>query len=308
MQQQISRLVIGEGPDRALYEPMTKSYVKVRDTRGECDDTAASRSVIEAFLKSRGGVREHLPASSTGSTGDRGGLGAGVVFGDSLLHFQDDTAIYFYLVAPPTIGVQTGAQSLYLTSSNTANHGCEALLSFAADQQFRCVFAIWDWSHPDMPGGGKFVKNCSYDNLQQYLIPYKFPLDSGQELDTVCISIANVTRRTNGDWFQNEVYLQNNLSGTRDLIWSYAFPWPDKDQPNSKGLWWGPIFETFLNPGAQYALQYPVGFDHALLVQDGKEYQLTDQNSTLNLPGGNGLREIYRSRGANSGLVCGFAG
>ena len=204
MKQQISRLVIGEGLDRALYEPKTKSYVRVRDTREDWGDTAAPRSVIEAFLKSRGGVREHLTASSAESPQDRGGLGAGVTFDDSLRHFQDDTAIYFYVVAPPTIGVQTGAQVLYLTSSNTANHGCEALLSFAADQEFQCVFAIWDWAHPDMPGGGKFVKSCSYDQLQQYLIPYKLPLDSGQELDTVCIFIANVTRRTNGDWFQNE--------------------------------------------------------------------------------------------------------
>jgi hypothetical protein len=304
MQQQVNRLVIGDVPHRQLYEPVTKSYVKVRDAREGGGNRAASRSVIEAFLENRRSIIKPLSGTSGEFTPAGGALSAGVVYGDSLLHFQDNTAIYFHLVAPPTIGVQTNAEVLYMTSSNCANHGCEALLSFAADEEFRCVFGIWDWAHPDMPGGGKFVKNYSYDELSQYLIACKFTLESGQELDTVCVYIANVTRRTDSNQFQNEVYLQNNVSGTLDLMWSYAFLWPDKDQPNSKDLWWGPIFETYPNPGAQFALQSPVGFDQAVLMQDGNQYQLTDQDCTLTLPNGNGLRAIYRSPGKNSGLLC----
>jgi hypothetical protein len=31
---------------------------------------------------------------------------------------------------------------------------------------------------------------------------------------------------------------------------------------------------------------------------------LSDQNSSLSLPAGNGLDEVYRSIGTNSGMVC----
>jgi hypothetical protein len=114
---------------------------------------------------------------------------------------------------------------------------------------------------------------------------------------------VNVTRRVNGTSFQNEVYLQNNATGSRDLIWSYPFEWPDKD--TAQPFWWGPIFETFPNPGSpQYRLASPVGFDQALVVQDGIKYQLTGEDNTLTSPSGNGLREIYRSDGLNAGLVC----
>jgi hypothetical protein len=118
----------------------------------------------------------------------------------------------------------------------------------------------------------------------------------------VCVYIANVTRRTGASTFQNEVYLQNHATGTRDLMWSYPFDWPDK--ATSELFWWGPIFETFPDPGAAYALTNPVGFDRTVVVQDGLAYTLTDQNSAMSLPAGNGLQEIYRSVGTNSGLVC----
>ena len=85
-------------------------------------------------------------------------------------------------------------------------------------------------------------------------------------------------------------------------MWSYPFDWPAKD--TAEEFWWGPIFETFPDPGAQYVLANPVGFDGTIVVQDGVAYQLSDQNSTMTIPSGNGLREIYRSVGTNSGLVC----
>jgi hypothetical protein len=70
-------------------------------------------------------------------------------------------------------------------------------------------------------------------------------------------------------------------------------------------FWWGPIFETFPDPGAIYTLANPVGFDRTTLIQDGRAYTLTNQNSSLSLPAGDGLREIYRSIDTNGGLVCG---
>jgi hypothetical protein len=226
-----------------------------------------------------------------------------VSFADSLQHFQSYTAVYFYLVAPPTIGLQTMADLLYMTSSNTASKGCEALLSYFTNEQDRCAFRIWDWAHPDVDGGGKFVKSYTYDEMQAYLIPYQFALETGTQLDTVCAYIANITRQTGANTFQNEVYLQNHATGTRDLMWSYPFEWPDK--PTAERFWWGPIFETFPDPGAVFTLTNPVGFDRTMVVQDGLAHTLTDENSSLSLPAGNGLQEIYRLIGTNGGLVCG---
>jgi len=294
-------VIRGSEQGQSLYEPLTRSYIRIRDRRDEIADVPATEEEVRAFLSLRRGlqprtqeIRQKWPTP--------GGLGAGVAFREALLHFRDSTSVYFYLVAPPTIGVQPEADLLYMTSSNTAGRGCEALLSFFNTEQYRCVFRIWDWAHPDQPNGGKFVRGFSYDQLSEYLIPYVFNLESGHELETVCVYVVNVTRRTNGNSFTNEVYLHNHASGTRDLMWSYAFDWPDKSSTGA--FWWGPIFETFPNPGARYVLANPVGFDGALLVQDGAEYQMNDQNSTMTLPQNNGLVEVYRPAGSNSGLVC----
>ena len=261
-----------------------------------------SQRVKSLYLRKSVG-RTFLPLRSASSTPPPpGGFGAGVSFGQSLLNFKDETAVYFYNVAPASIGPQPHADLIYMTSSNTASKGCEALLSFFADAQYDCAFSIWDWAHPEVDGGGKFVKSYSYAELTDYLIPYQFPLESGTELNTLCVYIANVTRKLSSGSYQNEIYLYNHMSGTRDLMWSFGFDWPTKatDDP----FWWGPIFETFPDPGAQYALASPLGFDQTIIVQDGVQYQMTDQDSTMTMPSGNGLAEVYRSQSANSGLVC----
>jgi hypothetical protein len=299
-QKPIGSLFAVGGDNSALFEPRTGSFIAIRDAREKGANRAASAKEVSLFLERRRKTIAHLLSDSSGPA--PGGLGAGISFGTPLLHFNDYTAVYFYDVAPPSIGPQPNAQLLYMTSSNTASKGCEALLSFFADEQYDCVFRIWDWAHPDVPGGGKFVKSYTYTELADYLIPYRVALSSGKELDSVCVYIVNLTRRLDANSFQNEVYLHNHSSGTRDLMWSYAFEWPTKmtDGP----FFWGPIFETFPDPGAQYALGAPLGFDQTLVVQDGIQYQLTDRNSSMTIPVGNGLSEIYRSQTSNSGLIC----
>jgi hypothetical protein len=295
-------LLQGTGDGQSLFEPLTRSYVSISDRRADFGNVPATEDEVKAFLARRR-LLQARGVKSLSTLPPPGGFGAGVALGDPLLHFQDYTAMYYYLVAPPTIGPQPKADLLYMTSSNTASKGCEALLSFFNTEGFNCVFRIWDWAHPDVSGGGKFVRGRPYAGLANYLIPYSFTLTSGTVLDTACVYIVNATRRINGNSFQNDVYLHNNASGTRDLIWSYAFDWPDKNAASP--FWWGPIFETFPQPGSpQYTLRNPVGFDAALIVQDDFQFQLTESNSTLTTPSGNGLRVIYRSLGANSGLVC----
>lgn len=297
----ISGSVLRAGERTTLFEPRVGSFVPVRDRR----DFGGTRTVPTrevALFKDRRRQKATSLGRGPFELPPPGGLGAGVSFKQSLFDFKDETAVYFYNVAPASIGPQPHADLIYMTSSNTASKGCEALLSFFADMQYDCAFSIWDWAHPDVDGGGKFVKSYTYAEMTDYLIPYRFSLESGTELYTVCVYIANITRRLPSGSYQNEVYLYNHVSGTRDLMWSFGFEWPTKatDEP----FWWGPIFETFPNPGAQYALASPLGFDQTIVIQDGVQYQMTDQDSTMTVPSGNGLAEVYRSQSTNSGLVC----
>jgi len=297
----ISGSVMRAGERPTLFEPRIGSYVPIRDRRDVGGTRIVPTREVALFNEKR---QKKLASfrSRTAAPPPPGGFGAGVSFDKSLFNFKDETAVYFYNVAPASIGPQPHADLIYMTSSNTPSKGCEALLSFFADAQYDCAFSIWDWAHPDVDGGGKFVKSYSYAELTDYLIPYQFPLESGTELNTACVYIANITRRLPSGSYQNEVYLYNNASGTRDLMWSFGFPWPTKatDDP----FWWGPIFETFPDPGAQYELASPLGFDQTIVIQDGIQYQMTDQDSTLTVPSGNGLAEVYRSHSTNSGLVC----
>jgi hypothetical protein len=254
---------------------------------------------VDVFLKHREqrlaatfAFREDVPPP--------GGLGAGVTFDLNQFRFQDSTAVYYYLLAPPNIGGTPAADLLYMTSSDIAPKGCEALISFFKDEQFRAVFRIWDWATPAQAGGSHFIVHRPYESLGDYLIPYQIQT-GGQTLDFNVIYVVSATRRVSGDTWVNEVYLHNHRLGVRDRVWRYQFAWPTK--ATDKSFWWGPIFETFPD-NANYGATNLLGFLETLVVQDGVEYQLTDQNSRLVTPGGNGLDLIYRSSGHNTALIC----
>ena len=151
------RIVERGGDAMRLYDPLTRSYVNVSDRRDAFQDVSASDEEIRAFTDHRRGLQPQSEMRPR-DWPPPGGLGAGVSLHDSLLHFQDSTGVYFYLVAPPGIGAQQRAELLYMTSSNTAGLGCEALLSFFRGGQFNCVFRIWDWATPDRPGAGSSSK------------------------------------------------------------------------------------------------------------------------------------------------------
>src|SRR5437868_6260960 len=82
-----------------------------------------------------------------------GGLGAGVSFRDGQLLFNGYTSVFYYLLAPRNIGDVPSAELLYMTSSNRASKGCEALLSFFRSEQFQTVFRVWDWATPPQADG-----------------------------------------------------------------------------------------------------------------------------------------------------------
>ena len=295
-------LVTGSHDSESLFDPHSGSYIKVRDVTDAMRRQAAApppQRAVDVFLRHReqrlgttSGLREDVPPP--------GGLGAGVTFDPNQFKYSDSTAVYYYLLAPPNIGGVPAADLLYMTSSNFAPKGCEALISFFKEEQFKAVFRIWDWATPDQPGGSHFIIHKPYESLGDYLIPYQIQT-GGQTLDFDALYVISATRRVAGDTWVNEVYLHNHRLGVRDRVWSYQFAWPTK--ATDKSFWWGPIFETFPD-NADYGTTNLLGFLETLVVQDGVEYQLTDQNSRLVTPGGNGLDLIYRSSGYNTALIC----
>jgi hypothetical protein len=291
------------GRENALYDPRIRSFVPTRDARAEMPGEKApapTKQEIDVFKRHRT-TRSERRLNLELTAPPPGGFGAGVSFKDGQLLFKNDTRVHFYLLAPQALGGIHKADLLYMTSSNRAGRGCEALLSFFKEENFNAVFRIWDWAHPDVPGGGKFIKGLAYSELTEYLIPYEVQTGS-QLLRFMTLYIVNSTRRVAGDNWTNEVYLHNRQSGTHDLIWKYDFSWPT--QPTDGTFFWGPIFEVFPND-ADYSGSNLIGFDQTLLVQDGYEEQLIDQNSALIPPPDNGLTVMYRTRDTNSGLICG---
>ncbi len=136
------------------------------------------------------GLREDVPPP--------GGLGAGVTFDLNNFQFQDSTAVYYYLLAPPNIGGTPAADLLYMTSSDIASKGCEALISFFKDEQYKAVFRIWDWATPAQGGGSHFIVHKPYESLGDYLLPYEIQ-SGGQTLDLNVIYVISATRRVSGD-------------------------------------------------------------------------------------------------------------
>lgn len=296
-----AQLVSGSQDSESLFEPHTGSYVKVRDVTDAFRRQAAPappQSAVDVFLRHR--EQRLAEPSALRDVPPPGGFGAGVTFDTDKLLYQDSTAVYYYLLAPPEIGGTPAADLLYMTSSDISPKGCEALLSFFKSEQFKTVFRIWDWATPAQPGGGHFIVNMPYASLGDYLIPYQIQT-GGQTLEFNVMYVVSATRRVSGDEWVNEVYLHNHRLGVRDRVWSYRFTWSTK--PTDKSFWWGPIFETFPD-NADYKTTNLLGFLETLVVQDGLEYQLTDGNSRLIAPGGNGLDVIYRSSGYNAALIC----
>ncbi len=295
-------LVSGSQDSESLFDPSSGSYIKVRDVTDAMTRQAAPappQYAVDVFLRHRE-QRQAAPSALREDVPPPGGLGAGVTFDLSQLQYQDSTAVYYYLLAPPNIGGTPAADLLYMTSSDIAPKGCEALISFFKDEQFRAVFRIWDWATPAQAGGSHFIVHRPYDSLGDYLIPYEVQT-GGQTLDFNAIYVVSATRRVSGDTWVNEVYLHNHRLGVRDRVWSYQFSWPTK--PTDTGFWWGPIFETFPD-NADYKTTNLLGFLETLVVQDGRQIQLTDQNSRLVTPSGHGLDLIYRSSGYNASLIC----
>lgn len=280
-----------------LFDPLTQTHIAVQNRIGNVSpNLLPTKYEIGTFgararrFQERTTTLENVPSP--------GGFGAGVNFKADQLLFQNSTAIFFYLLIPPSLGGDPTADLLYMTSSNRASKGCEALISFFKERNYRAAFMIWDWSVPPDSEKGQFVVTMDYDQLQPYRIPLSITSNTGHgQIGFDALYIVNSTRRA-GDAWVNEVYLHNHQTGMRDRVWQHSFTWPSEqtDAP----FWWGPIFETFPDDAA-YETAPPLGFADALMVQDGATRKLTVADSELKAPA-NGLQLLWQE--SNSGLIA----
>lgn len=280
-----------------LYDPRSKRRREISNTPVHGKTLKPSAREIEAITH-RQRKRPSLPLVADEWPAP-GGLGGGVSFNPNDLLFQRSTSIHFQLLIPQNLGANPTADLLYMTSSNRASKGCEALVSYSQDRQYEAAFMIWDWATAEQPEGGHFVVTKPYSDLD----PYKSPLEivgiGGAPTTTFdSLDIVNVTRNDGAGWI-NEVFLYNYQTKLQDRLWTFAYPWPTKAV--DENFWWGPIFETFPS-NAQFDSAPPLGFANASMMQDDVECALTTMDSVLTEPVTNGFVTLWKQD--NSGLIA----
>jgi hypothetical protein len=197
-----------------------------------------------------------------------GGVGFGIFFRDEALEFTNSSTLFYHIVTIPTIGAISN-EYLYLTSTNRAPKGIEALISYV--RQDKPKFHIYDWSIKKKKD--RWAASKPYDLLDRYLIKHT---SAGQEFDT--IYVANSTRRLEGTRWRNEVLLRTT-TGEYDFVYSHDYDLSASDE--RRFLTWGPIVETFPpHPNETNQIGF---FQTKLLQDDGDALLLTDVDTKLRI-------------------------
>ncbi len=162
-----------------------------------------------------------------------GGVGYGTYFQDNFkTSFDVGTEILWSAVCPPTPGGNVN-NYLYITSTNRASKGVEALASYSPGGQLS--FVVYDWAQaPANPWQVNLVNPSQYLRTQNY---------KGQ--DYPILSIWNGTRRTGPDAWQNYVHLFDRVQNNWALVYQFDYPASDAEQKADYYGSWGPIVETF---------------------------------------------------------------
>jgi hypothetical protein len=267
-----------------LPDPLMRTDLVARESiLGLSPSVRPYQSEIKA-LESRDKLIRPEGAAFVPSVPAPGGFGGGVRCIGNQWHYQSETRVSYYLLIPPNLGSFPAADLLYMTSSNLAAKGCEALISYAKERNYDAAFMIWDWSVP--PGAnGRFVVTMSYEQTDDYRIAITV---DGRRYEA--LHINSKTTRLDNTYWRNEVTLFNRDRKTPEIKWRRDFKW---ETPQSGRFDWGPIFETFPT-NAQYSTAPPLGFTNFVVTLDGVEKKVNNSNSTLTEPTANGFRKLYR--------------
>jgi hypothetical protein len=265
---------------RKLLDPLSKKKFAVVDkcslTAKKTKKAPVAADELAVFLQRRTNLNQEMDATasimhSSPAVPTPGGIGAGVYFRRDTMGFNSSTAIYWRVVAPQFLG-GTSTSLVYITASNQASHGPEALVSYRRNGE--AVFRVWDWSTAPTANRSRFVVAIPFSSWG----PYKTVVQINGQAHTT-LYIANQTSRIEGTSWRNEVFLFNEQTQTFDTVWKHDFTWDPDSNPATKFFGWGPIIEPFAP--FDFGTTQKVGFANAALVADGVSQQLTPSNSTI---------------------------
>lgn len=181
----------------------------------------------------------------------------GTYFNPNIIGFNDRTAIHWRVVAPQFLGGKS-RDRLFLTSSNQASRGPEALVRY--ENHTEAVFRVWDWAHPEDPDPeiGRFVVAIPHSRWKNHEVSFVV-----NGVACTGLQIKNETRSLGSRQWINEVFLFNHVSGTLDLIWQYKHMWDVNE--GCKFLFFGPCIEA---KGSGYDVTNSIGYEGGTLDND----------------------------------------
>lgn len=248
---------VSSGGQEYLYDPSSGQYLPVRDVRDEIA-TEKVEMPSEDIMEQRREVLTQEATTYTDTMSDDspadvpGGVGYGVFFNSD---FRDDystgTSISYDIICPTTFGGDS-EETLYLTSTNRAAKGVEALIYYYGQSQFS--FWVYDWARDD---GSRFQAGISADTLLSTYVRTKEIYGETRQY----LTVQNTTVQIGTNQWANYVWL-NCIDGTFDLVYSYTYTATLSEQ---QGQWvgsWGPIVETFQD---SYSGTNTVGFVQTFL-------------------------------------------
>ncbi|WP_300164041.1 hypothetical protein [Solidesulfovibrio sp.] len=227
-------------------------------------------------------VRPGGPAAATRPV--PGGVGYGMFYTDAFRNaFDLGTKLQFLYLCPPKPGGNVTTW-LYLTATNRASHGVEALVCYNGQQAMS--FLVYDWAQPVEP----WQVSIPYGNLLEYFATIGI---RGQTYPG--LALENATFQVQPGTWRNTVSLYNTVRGGYDLVYSFDYAATEAAQ---KAGWvgsWGPIVETFQD---SYAHTEPMGAFLTNLLSQGPSGtwgspHLLSANDATARDDGKGFKRIF---------------
>ena len=218
---------------------------RIQMVRGHPDLHAGHRAVLLESL------RTAMPElmEETRELPIPGGVGYGVFYANDFRRsFTTGTGLVMDFIAPTAPGGNVG-NYLYLTETNRAAKGVEALILYNGQNELR--FRVFDWARSDPWSANIDVGFADLHEMGH--LSRKTVGDSDYQI----LTVQNQTYLVEGNSWANAVWLYNYVKGTWDLVYTYEYSATEDEQKTGWPGSWGPIVETFQNA---YSSVNPLGF------------------------------------------------
>jgi hypothetical protein len=207
-----------------------------------------------------------------------GGVGYGMFYKDDFrAAFARGTSLYYEIVCPNSPGGNVDTW-LYLTATNRAQRGVEALVGYEAQNDTR--FSVFDWARPaQWKLDPRWRVDVKLNKLRAYLrrrIAHGFSVQA--------LFVQNSTVEIGTDKWRNEVLLHNRAANLWDLVYRFDYVSTTDEQQSCFVGSWGPIVETRQE---HYSDTARLGFLNTMLIardvagQWGKWRTLAENESEI---------------------------